>query len=96
MKLSLEETPAQELARLRLEYDHLDQQCRTAHQMGQDWRERALKAETALERLQRKYDRLRAKYELPQVKKVKPIDPADQALAWEMEAVQDAPTEVQV
>jgi hypothetical protein len=91
MTLQVEpDTPEQEVIRLRHELQHLIEQCQVSHGMAMSWKVRALDAEEQVRRLQHKVDRLRAKQDQPLDKKVKPIDPADQRLNWEMEHVVDA------
>jgi hypothetical protein len=53
------ETPDQIVARLQREIAHVTEQCRTAHAMAMDWRQRCLTAEARNQRLERKYRNLK-------------------------------------
>jgi hypothetical protein len=60
MNLSMErETTTEELVSLRRELAHVSEQCRVAHSMAMEWRQRCLASEEHCRRLQKKLDRKR-------------------------------------
>jgi hypothetical protein len=76
-----EETPDQIVASLQRELAHVIEQCRTAHAMAMDWRQRCLAAEARNQQLERKYLNLKRRKGLEHVADVggRP-DEADQAV----------------
>jgi hypothetical protein len=61
MMLSLDpETPEQAVARLTLELQHVDEQCRTAHAIAQGWKARYLACESERARLEKELTPKRA------------------------------------
>jgi hypothetical protein len=62
MALSMdEEAPAQTIARLQREIEHISEQARVSHAMAMSWRGRALPAEEQCRRLQHRLQRKEAK-----------------------------------
>jgi hypothetical protein len=58
------ESPEQTIGRLERELAHVTEQCRTAHAMAMDWRQRSLTAEARVQRLERKYRNLKRRKRL--------------------------------
>jgi hypothetical protein len=61
------ESPGQMITRLEREVAHVTDQCRTAHAMAMDWRQRCLDAEARCQRLEQKYRNLRRRKGLEHV-----------------------------
>jgi hypothetical protein len=72
------ESPTQQIARLTRELAHVGEQCRLAHRMAMDWRQRALTAEEQSRRLQRKYYNLKRRKGLEHES-----DEPDEDLDWD-------------
>jgi hypothetical protein len=53
------ESPEQTIDHLTRELAHVSEQCRTAHAMAMDWRQRCLAAEAKVQRLEHKYRNLK-------------------------------------
>jgi hypothetical protein len=61
------ESPEQTIERLQREVAHVTDQCRTAHAMAMDWRQRCLDAGARCQRLERKYRNLKRRKGLEHV-----------------------------
>jgi hypothetical protein len=87
MTLSMEtEAPAQTIARLQREVDHVSEQARVSHAMAMNWRQRYEDCEKARASLERKVGRLQRQLQ----GKADPgprraSDPADAMEAWLIE-----------
>jgi hypothetical protein len=79
MALSMdEEAPAQTIARLQRELDHVSEQARVSHAMAMSWRARALAAEEQVRRLE---TRLRRKETQDAPPEPMPDESGDEALS---------------
>jgi hypothetical protein len=86
MTVLVEESPEQVTARLQRELAHVNEQCRTAHAMAMDWRQRCLAAEGRVQRLERKYRNLKRRKGLEHVDETGG-DPEQADEAWPSPAV---------
>jgi hypothetical protein len=67
MHVDTTESPEQTIGRLERELAHIAEQCRTAHAMAMNWRQRCFTAEAKVQRLERKYRNLKRRKGLEHV-----------------------------